>query len=271
MAAVAIRLLVFVATFYVAVLAVLFAFQSHFIYPAPQQRAALTTGYEEVVLETGDGLSLRAFYREAEEGLPTILYFHGNGGTLAGASISNAASAEAGIGVLLVEYRGYGGNPGEPSEVGFYLDGEAAAQWLQARGVEPAQTIVTGNSIGGGVATRIALNMSESGTPPAALILIAPFTSLRNAASEKLWWLPVRMLVSERYDNAGRLGEIGDVAVLVQHGSVDTLIADSHGRTLAEIAARAEFQSFEESGHALSFEPRSQTARRDWILALGTN
>ncbi|MHA7820724.1 MAG: alpha/beta hydrolase [Erythrobacter sp.] len=269
MAAIAFRLLVFVATFYVAVLAVLFVFQSRFIYPAPQQRAAVTPGYEEIVLGTEDGLQLRAFYREAQEGLPTILYFHGNGGTLAGASVSNAASAEAGIGVLLIEYRGYGGNPGEPSEDGLYLDGEAAARWLLARGIEPQRTIVTGNSIGGAVATRTAQFMSESGTPPAALILVAPFTSLPDAASDKLWWLPVRMLVSESYDNAARFAAIGDVPVLIQHGSADTLIADSHGRALAGIAARAEFQLFEGSGHALSFEPRSQAARRDWILALG--
>lgn len=264
----AVRLLVFVATFYVAVLAVLFVFQSRFIYPAPQERAPLTPGYEEVELQTADGLTLRAFYREAADGLPTILYFHGNGGTLAGASVSNSAPAQAGIGVLLVEYRGYGGNPGEPSEPGFYDDGAAALHWLEQRGVTPAQTIVTGNSIGGGVATRIALGMSEAGDPPRALILVAPFTSLPDAASDKLWWLPVRLLVSESYDNAGRLERLGEMPVLIQHGSADTLIADSHGRELAEIAPGAEFQSFEGSGHALSFEPRSQAARRDWILAL---
>lgn len=268
MAALAIRLLVFIATAYLVVLAILFVFQSRFIYPAPQSPAPLTPGYVEVVIETEDGLALRAFYREAEDGLPTILYFHGNGGTLAGASVSNDAPAEAGIGVMLVEYRGYGGNPGEPSEAGLYRDGEAALRWLKARGVEPDQTVVTGNSIGGGVATYITTQLVDNGTPPAALILVSPFTSLPDVASEKLWWLPVRLLMRESYDNAGRLAAFAAAPVLVQNGTADTLIADSHGRALVEIADRADFQSFDGSGHSLSFERRSQEARRDWILAL---
>lgn len=270
MATLAFRLLVFVATFYVAVLAVLFVFQSRFFYPAPQARVPLTPGYVEVVLDTEDGLALRAFYREPATGLtPTIIYFHGNGGTLAGASVSNRALAEAGFGVLLVEYRGYGGNPGEPSERGFYTDGAAALQWLRGRGVAPAQTIVIGNSIGGGVATEMALALSKSGTPPAALILIAPFTSLPDAAANKLWWTPIRALVRERYDNAGKLDHIGDLRILIQHGTRDTLISDDHGRALANSAEQADFQSFEGSGHDLSFERRSQEARRDWLLAMG--
>ena len=264
----AIRLLQFLVIAYVAVAALLFVFQSRFIYPAPQTRAALTPGFEEVTIETDDGLQLRAFYRRAAEGLPTILYFHGNGGTLTGASVSNAAAVEAGIGALLVEYRGYGGNPGTPSETGFYSDGAAAARWLRVAGVAPGRTLVMGNSIGAGVASRIALDMVEEGTPPMALALSAPFTSLPDVASQKLRWLPVRALLREAYDNRTRLGEIGDIPVLIQHGSDDTLIPDTHGRALAELAAQAEFQSFEGSGHGLSFEPRSQVARRDWILGL---
>lgn len=263
---IAIRLLLLLAAGYIAVGALLFVFQSRSIYPAPQARPELTPGYEEVVLETSDGLALRAFHREAEGDLPTILYLHGNGGTLAGASVSNAAPAQAGFGVLLVEYRGYGGNPGEPSEAGFALDAEAALRWLAARGVKPSRTVVIGNSIGGGVATGAALAMVEAGEPPAALVLIAPFTSLPDVASEKLWWLPVRLLVSERYHNEARIARLGEVPVLIQHGSADTLIADHHGRKLARASRHATFQGFEGSGHDLSFEPRSQKARAEWLL-----
>ena len=259
-----IRFLVTVATAYLASIGLLWGFQSNFLYPAPQEAAPLTPGYEEVALRTSDGLALRAFYHEAEQGLPTIVYFPGNGGTLSGASVSNGALMEAGVGVLLVEYRGYGGNPGEPSEEGFYRDGEAAIAWLKARGIKAQDLIIVANSIGGGVATEMAVRHD-----PAALILIAPFTSLPDAAQDNLWWMPASLLVRDQYRNADKVSEL-DMPVLVQHGDADTLIPDQHGERLARRAPNAEFQSFEGSGHALSFERRSQEARRDWILALSS-
>lgn len=263
----AFRALVGVATAYIAALAILFVFQSRFIYPAPQEPAPLTPGYEEVELMTGDGLALRAFYREAAPGLPTVLYFHGNGGTLQGASVSNAALVEAGIGALLIEYRGYGGNPGSPSEQGLYADGEAALSWLDAQRIASADIVVVGNSIGGAVAVEITSTLTERGTPPAAMILVAPFRSLPEVAAKKLWWFPVRWLVRDQFDNLGKIGDLA-LPVLVQHGDADTLIDDSNGKALASAAPLGQFQSFAGSGHSLSFEPRSQEARRDWILAL---
>ncbi|MCK0129654.1 alpha/beta fold hydrolase [Erythrobacter sp. F6033] len=254
--------LVMVATCYVTVLVIMWAFQSHFIYPAPQSPAVLTPGYEEVTLQTSDGLNLRSFYRPAQEGLPTIVYFHGNGGTLEAASASNMTFAEAGFGVFMVEYRGYGGNPGDPSEKGLYLDGDAAMAWLAEAGIYPEKTVIVANSIGGGVGTEMALRHD-----PAALVLIAPFTSLPDAAQSNLWWLPARSLVREQYDNAAKIGQL-DMPILIQHGTDDFVVPYEHGRALAALAKEHEFQTFDGSGHGLSFERRSQEARRDWILSL---
>ena len=256
------RGLVMVAAAYLAVLVILWAFQSRFYYPAPQTAPPLTPGYEEVALETGDGLMLRAFYRKAQGGLPTVVYFHGNGGTLSGASVSNGALAEAGLGVLLVEYRGYGGNPGAPSENGFYLDAEAAMAFLAGLELGSHEIVIIGNSIGGGVATEMARRHD-----PAALILIAPFLSLPDAAQSNLWWLPARSLVTDQYRNSQNIGEL-EIPVLIQHGDADDLIPQEHGRRLASLAREASFQSFAGSGHSLSFERRSQEARVEWILAM---
>lgn len=254
------RILLTVAVAYLAIIVILWVFQARFLYPAPQGVVPLTPGYEEVMLQTEDGLSLRAFYREAREGFPTAVYFHGNGGSLSGASVSNAPLVAAGIGALLVEYRGYGGNPGEPSEEGFYQDGEAAMTWLAARGIERSDTVIIGNSIGGGVASAMARRHQ-----PLGLILVSPFTSLPDAAAANLWWMPARLLVSDRYPNSERLAGL-DLPVLVQHGTADNLIPHDQGEKLADIAARGELQSFERSGHALSFERRSAEARAAWIL-----
>ena len=264
--ATALRLLGVGVLAYLAVVAALYAFQSRLIYPAPQEVPALTPGYAEVTLNTEDGLALRAFYSEAREGLPTLVYFHGNGGTLAGASVSNAAMAEAGVGVLLVEYRGYGGNPGKPSEEGFKRDADAALEWLQDAGIAPADTVVVGNSIGSGSATYAATKMAEKGTPPAGLILIAPFTSLPDVASETAWWVPVRLLMQDTYPNRERLKELSEVPILIQHGTRDNVVPFSHGGALSETANWAQFRSYEGSGHSLSFERRSQEDRLAWIL-----
>lgn len=254
-------MLVFVATAYLATIFILWAFQGRFLYPAPQTPAPLTPGYAEIELQTTDGLALRAFYRAAEGEMPTVVYFHGNGGTLGGASVSNGALVEAGIGALLVEYRGYGGNPGSPSEAGLYRDGQAAMAWLATQGIAHDNTIIIGNSIGGGVATEMAVQHKV-----AALILIAPFRSLPAAAQDQLWWAPASLLVRDLYDNQAKVPAI-DLPVLIQHGDADTLIADSHGKLLAAAARDGEYQAFAGSGHDLSFERRSQEARRDWILA----
>ncbi len=262
MAKAALRVLVAIVVGYVAIVAILWFFQDRFLYPAPQVTAPLTPGYELVQLSTEDGLELRAFYRPAAQGLPTAIYFHGNGGTLSAASISNAGLAEAGIGVLMVEYRGYGGNPGEPSERGFYLDGEAAMQWLAARRIPADQTVIVGNSIGSGTATEMALRYQ-----PAALVLIAPFTSAPDVAKERLGWLPVDLLMRDRFDNQAKIDDL-EIPILVQHGTRDNVVPYAHGQSLAETAPSAQFMSFDGSGHGLSFEARSQQARRDWILTL---
>ena len=252
----------FVAVAYLAIIALLWALQSRMLYPAPQDVAPLTPGFAEVQLQTEDGLALRAFYRAATEGQKTVVYFHGNGGSLVGASVSNAALVDRGLGALLVEYRGYGGNPGKPSEVGLYKDGEAAMAWLTEQGIAPAQTVIIGNSIGGGVATEMAVRHD-----PAALILVSPFTSLPDAAASNLWWLPARSLVRDQYRNAEKIAAL-ELPVLVQHGTADNLIPDMQGQRLAARAPSGDFQSFEGAGHELSFVRSSGEARADWIAQL---
>ena len=258
------RALVMVATAYLTILVTLWAFQTRFIYPAPQDVAPLTPGYDEVLVETSDGLALRAFHAKADAGKPTVVYFHGNGGTLENASVSNFAFEQAGFGVLLLEYRGYGGNPGEPSEQGFYRDGDAAIAWLKAQGVSASDLIIIGNSIGGGIATEMATRHD-----PTALILIAPFTSLPDAVHSNFWWIPARALVRDQYRNAEKLKELDGLPVLIQHGDADLVVPYDHGKALAQVTPGAEFQTFEGSGHVLSFEARSQKARRDWVFGLG--
>lgn len=261
--AIARRLLIFGGFAYLAVLIALYAFQTRLIYPAPQTQSALPPGFEEIVIETSDGLRLRSFYREASQGQPTVIYFHGNSGTLTGAKIATEPFAEAGLGLLLIEYRGYAGHEGEPGEDGFYRDGDAAMAWLTSRGVGRELTIVRGNSIGTGTATEMALRHQ-----PAALILTAPFTSLPDVAAGRLPIFPVRLLMHDTFDNAAKIPQLS-MPVLIQHGTADTVVPFEQGFALSQTRPNVEFQRFEQAGHGLAFERASGEARVQWVNELG--
>ncbi len=256
------HLLVLVATAYLAVLAILFVFQSRFLFPAPQDHHDPAPGFEVITLTTSDGLDLTAHWKGAAADAPTVVWFHGNGSSLAGSTIETRVLADQGYGLLLVSYRGYGGNPGDPSEAGFYRDGRSAMDFLAKQGVERDKTIIAGNSIGSGTAVQM-----TSEYAPAALVLIAPFTSLTDAVSDALPIFPVQFLLRHNFDNASKLGSL-DLPVLILHGTADDVVPFAQGKALATRNARAQFVAFDGAGHDLSFWQEAQTAQAEWLATL---
>lgn len=254
--------LIGIATFYIAILVILWSMQSRLLYPAPQHRPAPPAGFSEVFLSAEDGIETRAFFRPAEDGLPTVLFYHGNGETLDGSIAGTRALAERGYGLLLPEFRGYGGNPGTPSEEGFYADGRAAMAWLEQNGIDRGQTIISAFSIGTGKAVQLATEHDI-----AALMLIAPFRSLAGLASEKLPWLPVRWLIQDHYESQEKLTGFSK-PVLIAHGSADTLIPAAHGRDLAKTTPDATFLLFDGLGHNQMYHGDVMVAQLEWLNML---
>ncbi|WP_427966313.1 alpha/beta hydrolase [Altererythrobacter sp.] len=226
--------------------------QRQFIYPAPKGPGEYPPGFEEVNYRTVDGLDLKGGYKSATDGNPTIVYFHGNGADWQSSVVATHRLRPHGYGVFAVEYRGYRGNPGKPNEVGLYRDGRAALAWLEARGVQPEELVLIGNSIGSGVATQLATEVR-----PRALVLISPFASLTQVASEKLWWLPVGPLLRDRFDNQSKIASIA-APVLILHGDADALIPDSHSRILAKTKPGAKLVIFPEIGHELAWDDAAE-------------
>lgn len=263
MVAVTLRVLIGVAGLYLAALVLLYIFQSRFIYPAPQEVHPPAPGFEAESLQTSDGLTLNAHWQPPEANQPSVVFFHGNGGSLAGSTEETRLLAVQGYGVLLVNYRGYGGNPGEPSEDGFYADGRAAMTFLTEQGVAPDRTIVVGNSIGSGTATQMAAEFD-----PAALILVSPFDSLVAVAQDAMPIAPVGLLLRDRFDNLAKIGGL-DMPVLIQHGTADRVVPFSHGKRLADAGRAVTFQPFEGAGHDLSFREDAQIAQSEWLAARG--
>ena len=263
MAATGLRILGALALAYFAVLAALYLAQERFLFPAPQQQHQPAPGFLAVPLTTDDGLTLAAHWHAPDAGRPAAVFFHGNAGSLAGAAAETAQFAAAGYGLLLVEYRGYGDNPGAPSEAGFYRDGRAAMAFLAAQGVLPARTIVIGNSVGSGTATRMAQEFV-----PAALILSSPFTSFADVVAEQLPFVPARLMIRHQFDNLTAIKTL-PMPILVLHGTADQVVPFAHGKTLAAASPRVTFRAFRGAGHELSFRPEAQEAQVAWLAGQG--
>ena len=267
MAKVALTALLVAGLLYLAAAALLFGFQRRLIYPAPTRVFTLadrSSGFRDVRVRTEDGLTLRALYRPATGGRPVLVFFHGNGDGLGGAIVATRAFADSGYGLMLPEYRGYGGNPGAPSEAGLYRDGEAALRWLAGEGVPVGGVVLVGNSLGSGVATELAARHRVR-----ALALISGFTSLADVAAAKMRAFPVRPLLRDRYDNAAKLPRVA-APVLVLHGTADTLIPPAHGVALARAATRGRLELVPEVGHELAYLPDAQKTALRWLRSLET-
>lgn len=255
-------LIIGVASFVVLYLAVVLALallQRSLIYPAPPPTGGVPAGFETTWLKTEDGLDLKAAYRVGRPELPVILFLHGNGDNLDGAESATHALGAAGFGRLLVEYRGYGGNPGKPTEQGLYRDGRAALGWLRAQGIAPGRVVLIGNSLGSGTATQLATEQDVAG-----LVLVSGFTSLPAAASGHYPWLPVSLVMLDRYDNLGKLGAI-TAPVLLLHGTADTLIPAAHAQRLAAVARHGTLELVEGRGHDLAYQADAQVRIVRWL------
>lgn len=256
--------LVALAAIYGLAVAALFMKQRAFIYPAPIQRFAaadIGAAFTDITLITTDGLKLHAVYRLARDGRRTLVFFHGNGDNLEGA-FAAVRDLPSGYGLLLVEYRGYAGNPGTPDEAGLYQDGRAAMAWLAAHGIAPDRIVLIGNSVGGGIATQMA-----SEFPVAGLALVSAFTTLPDVVAAKLWMVPVRSLLKDRYDNLSKVQRLM-MPVLVLHGDADDLIPVTHGAALAGAAANATLVRVPGAGHELAYRPQSAAAIAHWLDGL---
>jgi hypothetical protein len=191
--------------------------------------AAVLGGIEEVTYLTEDGLTLAAWFMPAtgEETSGTVVVFNGNAGNRVDRVPLAEAFAGRGYAVLLVDYRGYGGNPGRPSEEGLVADARAAVAYLRTRsGFDSDRLVYFGESLGAAVALGL-VGRQE----PAALVLRSPFTSLADIASVHYPFLPTSLLLWDRYPNLETIKGI-NVPVMVVAGSDDSIVPIEQSREL---------------------------------------
>lgn len=197
----------------------------------PPRAAAALPGGQDVTLTTDDGLELAAYYLPPGGGCEAaVLVAPGNGGHR-GARVPLArALHERGFAVLVPDYRGYGGNPGAPSEQGLVADLRAGRAFLRDQ-LGDAPVIYLGESLGAAVAARLALE-----DPPAGLVLRSPFTSLADAG-RAAYRLPVGWLLRDRYPVKDRVVDVAS-PVAVVYGEADRIVPPAQSRAVAEAARR---------------------------------
>lgn len=211
---------VFAVAVYVVAVALLYAQQRRFLFPAYAGRtspaAAGLAEMQEVELATEDGERLVAWWTPPEPGRALLLYFHGNGGSLWNRRERARLLVGGGRGLLMVSYRGYSGSTGAPSEAGLALDAEAAYRFVSR--YEPKRIVLYGESLGTAVAIRLA-----SRKPVGGVVLDAPFTSIADVAQRLFRIVPVGLLLRDPFRSIDRVAEIRS-PLLVMHGEEDGVI-----------------------------------------------
>lgn len=227
--------------------------------------ATVLPGARDVVLHTADGLDLGAWYLPGS-GDAAVLVLPGNGGDRSMRAPLAAGLHRMGLSVLLVDYRGYGGNPGKPTEEGLATDARAAHDWLTGQ-PEVGRIVYLGESLGAAVAVALAVER-----PPAALILRSPFTSLADVAGEHYPWLPVGRLLMDRYPSLQRIPEL-QAPLLVIAGDDDDIVPWALSRRLYEAAPEPkEFLTVRGAGHndpALSDGPEMMSTVERFLATYG--
>lgn len=216
----------------------LYAFQRRLLFrpdrAAPVLPRDLEGRFRRAAAETADGLALALWYAPpAAAEAPVLLYFHGNDGNVGPRADKVRPYLARGMGVLLAGYRGYGGNPGRPSERGLYADARAARAFLDAQGIAAGRIVYYGESLGSGVAVQLATERA-----PRALVLEAPYTSVVDVAAARYPWVPVRLLMRDRFDSEAKIGRLA-VPILVLHGALDRTTPVRFGERLAAAAPGA--------------------------------
>lgn len=259
------RLAFFILAVYLATVIAVYFFQRRLQYfpdnDLGDPAAPGILGMKTATVRTDDGLGLVAWFAppKRKDGRVIVL-FHGNGGNIGHRAIKASAFIARGYGVMLAEYRGYGGNPGRPSEEGLYRDARAAVKWLEGEGYGAGQLALYGESLGSGVAVQLATEIH-----PRIVILEAPFSSAADVAKTAYPVLPVDMLMKDRYDSIDKIAKTKP-NLLIVHGDRDEVVPISQGRRLFEAANHPkEFIAIARGAHNDLYDHQAGRIVLDWL------
>ena len=213
---------------------------------------------EKVNITTIDNINLLGWFHKKDlNKFKTIIYFHGNAGTLDNRIYKLNHFKDMEVNFLIIAWRGFSGNQGSPSEKGLYIDGQSAVNWALKQGVIEDDIILYGESLGTGIATEIAQHKNFAG-----VILETPFTSMISAAKEFYPYIPVNLLLKDRYENFKKIKNINS-PILIMHGEQDTIVPFTMGKTIYQLANEPKYFYFtKHDDHMMVYdEPMIETLK----------
>jgi len=257
-------------SFYILLLAIMFFFQGNFLYHPSidnylkDQAINEPSEIEKVKITTEDNIDLVAwFYNKNIEKFKTILFFHGNAGSLENRTYKLNHFKDLNLNFLIIAWRGFNGNKGKPSEIGLYEDAKSSIRWLKMKGIDEKNIILYGESLGAGVAVEIAQNKNYGG-----VILESPFTSMVNMGKKYYPFFPVRFLLKDKFESHRKIKKVS-VPVLVLHGKKDKIVPFAMGKKMYEMANEPKFFYVQEYGdHMIDYDTKLLMALEKFIQSL---
>ncbi len=199
----------------------------------------LTVSIDKIKIKNDDNIELLAWYHEKDiEKYKTILFLHGNAGSLENRIHKINHFNDMDVNFLIISWRGFSGNKGQPTEKGLYNDAKSAVYWLENKGINPENIIIYGESLGTGIATEIAQNNNFAG-----VILESPFTSMVAAGKSKYPIFPINLLLKDKYESDKKIKNIKS-PILIMHGEADKIVPFWMGKKLYELANQPKYSYF---------------------------
>ena len=252
---------------YLIVLVFLFFFQRSLLYHPNVNNYfndRLKVDIEEVQIKTSDNINLLGWFHKKDlNRFKTIVYFHGNAGKLENRIHKLNHFKDIDVNFLIISWRGFSGNSGKPTERGLYEDGKSTIDWLKNIGLSDKDIVLYGESLGTGIATHIAQNRKFAG-----LVLETPFTSMVDAAKNVYPYIPVGILLKDRYENEKKIKHI-NIPVLVMHGEADQIVPFKMGKKIYEIANKPKYSYFTKyDNHMMEYDDKLVFALSSFIKSL---
>jgi len=259
-------LLTFVLIYFLIVI-LTYIFQRNLLYHPNENNYAndqLLVPIEKISIKNKDNINLKAWYYKKDlNNYKTILFLHGNAGSLANRIHKINHFKDINVNFLLLSWRGFNGNKGKPTEKGLYEDARSAVQWLSDQGIEKKDIIIYGESLGTGIASEIAQNKKYAG-----IILESPFTSMIDAGYDKYPFLPVKLLLKDKYESNKKIKNIKS-PILIMHGRIDNIVPFYMGKKMYELANEPKYFYFSDyDNHMMEYNEKLLTVLKNFINSL---
>jgi len=233
----------------------LYIFQRKLLYypnfNSPLKGDGLIHSFENINIKTKYNIILKGWFHLKDPKKKTILFFHGNAGTLDSRIYKLNFLGNLDVNFLIIAWRGYSGNSGKPSEFGLYQDAKSALNWLNSKGITEDKIILYGESLGTSVAIEVGQNKDFAG-----IILEAPFTSMIDIGKKHYPFFPVKFLLKDKYESVKKVKNLKS-PLLVMHGKKDKIVPFYMGEKIFNMGNNPKFKYFTDmDDHMMNFDEK---------------